>query len=183
MDILSHYLTGRLLATTQKYTYKQRVCISFFGFLPDVSQLLLYPLLVWILPRPYYFPANDDWIGVAEKHPWFTFAYEFPHSIPFMMLFVLPFIWYFQLPKMCLAAYFSHLLLDIPTHTGEWSTKIFCPSQYYYIEGFTDAWAWGLPAFSLCWMLLTTILLLILYYKGELMRVGWSFKRWLSKVL
>lgn len=167
MDILSHFLTGRIIATTQRLTPKQNFIVSFFGFLPDLTQILLYPLLVWILPRPYYFPANEDWIGVTNKHPWFTFAYEFPHSITFMLLIIVPLIWYFQLPKLCIAAYFSHILLDIPTHTGEWATKILCPSQYYYIEGWTDAWAWSPSSFVLSWLFLGLILIFILYMKGE----------------
>lgn len=168
MDGISHLLVGRIIATAQKLSPQQNFMVAFFGYLPDLSQLILYPLLVWILPRPYYFPSNEDWIGITDKHTWFTFAYEFPHSLLFVMLFLVPFVWYMGLPKLCIASYISHILLDIPTHTGEWSTKFLLPSYYYYIEGITDAWAWNYSSFVMTWILLSAILGMILYMKGEL---------------
>jgi hypothetical protein len=89
---------------------------------------------------------------------------------------VIPLVWYFELPKLCILSYLSHILLDIPTHTGEWSTKIFLPSYYYYIEGWTDAWAWSFSSFVMCWIGLLGILGTILWAKGEL-----SYDRWLKE--
>lgn len=167
MDGISHLIVGRLVATTQKMTQKHKMLVATFGYLPDLSQIVLYPLLVWIIPRPYYFPANEDWIGIADKHPWFTFAYEFPHSFLFVLLILLPMVWYFQLPKLCILSYISHLILDIFTHTGEWATKILLPSRYYYIEGYTDAWAWTFKGFSLSWAILLGIWAIIYFWKEK----------------
>lgn len=165
MDVLSHLLVGKILSHTQTYEKKDKFLISFFGFLPDASQFVLYPLLVWILPRSYYFPANNDWIGITEKHTWFTFAYEFPHSLTFLLLVIVPFVWYWGLPKLCVISYFLHIILDVFTHTGEWSTKILSPSRYYYVEGYTDAWAWGLSYFMASWLLLLIVDWMIMGFK------------------
>ena len=53
-----------------------------------------------------------------------------------------PLLLWFKKPMLLGVAYASHLLLDMPSHSGIWSTVPLYPLQFRF-EGWFDAWAWG----------------------------------------
>lgn len=55
-------------------------------------------------------------------------------------------------------SYLSHILIDIPTHEGDFATRIFYPVSGFYIEA--RSWSQSYRSFVGFW----TILILILYY-------------------
>lgn len=55
-------------------------------------------------------------------------------------------------------SYLSHILIDIPTHEGDFATRIFYPLSNFYIEA--RSWSLSYRSFVGFW----TILILILYY-------------------
>jgi hypothetical protein len=54
----------------------------------------------------------------------------------------MPLLLWFKKPMLLGVAYASHLLLDMPSHSGIWSTVPLYPLQFRF-EGWFDAWAWG----------------------------------------
>lgn len=152
MDIVSHGIIGRACAAP-KSGGKETALIVFFAVLPDLFQIPLYIFLGYINNRPFFFPQNSDWVGFRSAYPYWSQLWEIPHSFFFLIAVILPFVLWFKLPKAVLLAYFSHLFVDIFTHTGEWSVKPFFPLAFT-VEGFTDAWAWDFRYYPITWIIL-----------------------------
>ena len=144
MDFLTHALVGALLGELSPERIKKST--SQRGAGGDISrhcQSCSLPLFGHkirqhhsvCLPRDFY--ANpwivDHWTWV----PW-----EITHSFLFWGLIVMPLLLYFKKPLLFGVAYASHLLLDMPSHSGIWSTVPFYPFEYRF-DGWFDAWAWG----------------------------------------
>jgi hypothetical protein len=90
---------------------------------------------------------------VRAAHPVWSALWEVPHGLPFLFAAVVPLVLWLRLPKLAIAAYASHLLLDVVTHTGEWAVRPFFPWGPA-VEGVTDAWAWPLPWMAVSWAVL-----------------------------
>lgn len=154
VDVLSHTLVGGLIECLAVVRGRwKRVLVISFAFIPDLPVLFVYPLLGHENARPYWIPPNSDWIGVRETHPVWSVLWEVPHSALFWVLVVVPLVLWLRLPRVAVLAYLSHILLDLPTHTGEWAIKPFYPFDYMF-EGFTDAWAWPLHYMAVLWVVL-----------------------------
>lgn len=162
MDFVSHILIGRVLATSPKNSRKNIYLITFFSFLPDLPQIAIYLYLGFIKARPFLIPLNTDWDGFRTLHPIWSAVWEIPHSIFFAFLVILPLVLIFKLSKMAFIAYLSHIFVDLFTHAGEWSTKIFYPLPYL-VNGFTNAWAWPFTSMFLSWLILL-IAIVILHF-------------------
>jgi len=158
MDIVSHILIGKILSFNKKK--KAQFWAMFFSLLPDLSQIPFYLVLGYENARPFLFPLNSDWIGARQLHPILSALWEAPHSLFFAILIILPIIIFFKLPKIAFFSYVIHLIVDIPTHSGEWAIKIFYPIDYT-INGFTDAWAWPVWGFILSWIILISIVIVL----------------------
>jgi membrane-bound metal-dependent hydrolase YbcI (DUF457 family) len=159
MDFISHALFGKLFQTTSKlHSLKEKLIVISFAFLPDLPVAFVYLLLGRAHNRPFWIPYNSDWIGVREAHPWWAASWEIPHSIFFLFLIIIPLVFYFRWPKIAILSYFSHIFLDLFTHTGEWGLKPFYPINFL-VNGFTDAWAWPLKYMMLSWALLVIVIL------------------------
>ena len=162
MDILSHILIGRIISSNQ--IKKAQIFTMVFSFLPDLGQIPFYLVLGYENARPFLFPYNSDWIGTRSLHPVLTAMWDIPHSFFFLFLIILPVITYFKIPKISFFAYGLHLLIDIPTHTGEWMIRPFYPFNFA-IPGITDAWAWPVWAFILSWTILGIIIFSLKFLK------------------
>jgi len=162
MDILSHILIGRIISFNQ--IKKAQIFAMVFSFLPDLGQIPFYLVLGYENARPFLFPYNSDWIGARATHPILTAMWDIPHSLFFLLLIILPVIIFFKIPKIAFFAYGLHLLIDIPTHTGEWAIKPLYPLNFT-MPGITDAWAWPVFAMLLTWIILGLIIFSLKFIK------------------
>lgn len=159
MDIISHILIGKIISFNKNL--KTQIWAMFFSFLPDLFQLPAYIYLGYINNRMFFIPKNIDWNHTRNLYPFLhAITWEIPHSIFFAVIIILPIILFFKLPKIALFAYIFHLIIDIPTHSGEWAMKPFYPSNYTF-NGFTDVWAWPIWAMALLWIVLIFIILFL----------------------
>ena len=163
MDFVSHYLIGNIIAATRKnITRKQIITVSFFGLLPDVTQIPLYLYVGYLNHRPYWVPGNHDWAGFRDIHPIASALWDIPHSL-FFLIFIWIIVKSLKLHYLCILSYLSHILIDIPTHTGEWAVKFLYPFQIM-ISGFTDAWAWNFYLYPIVWAILIFSILIIMKF-------------------
>lgn len=164
MDIISHALVGKILSSEQK-SKKNIFWIIFFSVLPDLFLIPLFFVLGSEKGRFFSIPKNVDWFGAEISHKFLYSFYDLSHSIIIALIIILPVILLLKLPKLAFVAYLLHILLDLPTHTGEWTIKIFYPLSNYSINGFTDAWEWPLKYMAISWLVLTGIIVFIHYIK------------------
>ena len=137
MDFLTHALVGALLGELSPERIKNRqVKGALAAISPDIANLVAYPylgiksgnIIPYAYPRDFY--ANpwivDHWTWV----PW-----EITHSFLFWGFIVMPLLLYFKKPLLFGVAYASHLLLDMPSHSGIWSTVPFIPLIIGLMDG------------------------------------------------
>jgi len=157
MDIVSHIIIGKIISFFDKKNKRAGLWAMFFSFLPDSFQVFAYIYLGYINNRAFFIPKNIDWNHTRSTYPVLhAFTWEIPHSIFFLSLIILPIIIFFKLPKIAFFAYLLHIIIDIPTHAGEWAIKPFYPINYA-INGTTNAWAWPIPMFFYSWVILLFI--------------------------
>jgi hypothetical protein len=152
MDIISHALVGNVLKEASgAHSLRNKLIIVSFAFVADIPGLLVvYPLLGHEKGRAYWIPHDSDWVGVHAAHPYWAAIWEIPHSFFFLGLIVVPLVLWLRWPRIAIASYISHILLDLPTHTGEWVERPFYPFGMT-VKGFTDAWAWPFSYWIVSW--------------------------------
>lgn len=165
MDIVSHALVGRMFVSGEAGR-KDIATVTVAGALPDLFQIPLYLLVGNLYNRPFNLPQNEDWVGIREQHPEWYLWWDVPHSLLFLILIIIPLVYYFKLNKLAIAAYFSHIFLDAFTHTGEYSLKPFFPLDLT-IEGFVDAWMWPFHYFFVIWGLLAGAIFILDRYRKK----------------
>jgi len=165
VDFISHILIGKIISSYKEK--KSQFWAMFFSFLPDLSLIPFYLILGFENNRVLFFPYNQDWAGTSISHYFLSSLYFLQHSFLFAFIFVLPIILYFRLPKIAFFAYFFHILIDIPTHTGEWAIKIFYPFNYA-INGFTDAWSWPFFMMFVLWVILSSAIVSLGFVKKKI---------------
>ena len=170
MDIVSHALVGRMMISGREEK-KDILLVTLAGALPDLFQIPLYIFVGHLHNRPYNFPLNSDWIGIRADYPTWYLLWDIPHSFFFLFFVIILLVYYFKLSKLIILAYFSHIFLDIFTHTGEWALKPFFPFNFM-LQGFTDAWAWDAWSFLVVW-----VIILIIMVGVEFLREKFRMKR------
>jgi membrane-bound metal-dependent hydrolase YbcI (DUF457 family) len=164
MDIISHALIGRVISTTvSRNSRKPKIAwFIFFSILADIPFIPYYLILGYENRRQFFIPLNSDWIGASISHPFLDlFLREIFHSFVFTFLVIFPLVWLFKLPKGVFLVYLIHLLIDIPTHSGEWAIKPFYPFSNYSINGFTDAWSWPIKYMITSWIIILMIIIFL----------------------
>ena len=146
VDIISHGLIGATIGElANNRTGKVVTWSALFGVLPDILQMLvLYPYIGWTAGRSWFLPLDADWIGFRDTHPLLTLFWEVPHSFLFFAVVVVQMGLWAKIPRIALASYCCHLLIDLPTHTGEWAVAPLWPSPWRF-EGLIDPWKWSWP--------------------------------------
>lgn len=163
MDFISHGLIGTTVGLLQKdYSKKSVLKTTFFGVLPDLFQIPYYFALGHLKNRPFNWPQVSDWDGFRGTHPWLDALWDVPHSLLFAFVLVLPLIKFFKQSNFLFYAYLVHLLIDIPTHTGEWGVRFLWPLNLK-LSGLTDAWAWDYDFLVISWA--TLFILNVAIYK------------------
>ncbi len=152
MDLISHYLAGRL---TSKLNWVKNK--SLFGgillgaLLPDIGEVFLQIALSKKYNEPFgvYDERTSD-IEIASDLS-VTWIYDLSHSIPFMILFLaLSFALKNGLIKKKFFGFsmglITHLLLDFCTHGHVWALKLFFPFSNHRFKIFADSvgnwWDW-----------------------------------------
>jgi hypothetical protein len=164
MDTLSHALIGKIISTPEN-NKRNIFWIVFFSILADLFLIPVYIYLGYINNRFLWIGFNGDWDGLRISHPFLVLLNDIPHSLIFAFLIILPAILLFKLPKLAFFAYLFHILIDIPTHTGEWAIRIFYPLNDYSIKGFTDAWQWPIKYMAICWIVSIVLIIAFRYLK------------------
>ena len=159
MDVISHGIIGRAIANS-KTNGKDKGKIILFAILPDLFQIPIYLFLGYINKRPLFIPLNTDWSGMREKYPNLMKLLDIPHSFLFLLTVISPVTIRLKFPRTVILAYFSHIFIDIFTHTGEWSINPFYPIKRK-VEGFTDAWAWNFRRYLFSWIILTGLVVIL----------------------
>jgi membrane-bound metal-dependent hydrolase YbcI (DUF457 family) len=165
MDVVSHLLIGAGLGFASGYDLKDTFITAGFGFLPDVSQSLIYLRLGYLKRRPFWIPENKDWFTggkFRKQNPHWISLYDIPHSLLCWAFIVIPLVLYFELPSMAIYAYLSHILIDLFTHGDEWGIKPFYPFQWK-ISGFTDAWAWRIERYLVSWIIIAIFIYILIF--------------------
>jgi membrane-bound metal-dependent hydrolase YbcI (DUF457 family) len=157
MDPISHLLIGKLLTAYESSPAADAAAIILFSFLPDLFQIPLYLRLGRERGRKLWIPADADWRGYRSSR--WALWWEIPHSILFAVLVVAPIVLLLGLTPLAIVAYLLHIIVDIPTHRGEWAVRPFFPFKYK-VQGFTDAWRWSWGKMAVAWVALALMLLL-----------------------
>ena len=161
MDVVSHALVGKLFQVGSRTAgATQKLMVIGFAAVPDLPVFLVYLLLGHEKGRAFWIPHNADWIGVRSAHPVWSALWEIPHSLFFVALVMVPLVLCRRWPKIAIASYLSHIVLDLFTHTGEWGVKPLYPLPYMF-EGFTDAWSWPLRTMAVSWTALAAGILAV----------------------
>lgn len=154
MDIISHALIGCAVGQFDRDAKMKKVgAVGLFAMLPDFFQLPYYLVLGYKHNRDYYIPYIEDWIGFRGQMPMLDLVWDIPHSLLFVLVVVMPIVKKYQLGRVFIFSYLSHIIADIPTHTGEWNVRYFFPFKFT-INGLTDAWTWNISYITISWVVL-----------------------------
>ena len=165
MDVLSHFIIGETFGIFQN-SLKDNLIVASFGVLPDLTHVPLYFYVGYLNKRFLWWPKNADWYkhNFRQQNPKWSALWELPHSFLFLLFFITPIVLYFNLPKMAILSYGSHIFLDLFTHTSEWGVKPFYPFAFKF-KGFADVWTWGFKKLVLCWTICLCLLLIVYLLK------------------
>jgi len=143
VDIISHALIGAAIGEVSATRSWRRVgwCALLAASADFPQALFLYPYVAYVHGRADFIPRLTDWDHFRSAHAVASAIWELPHSVFFLALVVVPLVLYTRLPRAAIAAYASHLFIDIFTHTGEWSVAPLWPLPWR-VEGFCDPWRW-----------------------------------------
>ena len=175
MDLLSHALVGATIGELiPKSINRRQLKAAGMAILPDIANLFTYIYLGIKAKRTIPWAGADDF----QSNPWivdhWTFLpWEISHSFLLWGFLLVPILIWYRQPIMLGIAYFSHLLLDLPSHTGIWSTVPLYPFSLR-VEGWFDVWAWSIES-----ILFTAIVpFLIWQIIAALRRWDWYYLRW-----
>lgn len=144
MDLLFHAVVGAAIGECAPKRIQHRQLKGVAGaLLPDLANLPSYLYLGMKTNSTLWYPTpeafyNNEWI---VNHPTWAVWY-LSHSLLFWAIVVVPLFRYAKWEHLLSIAYLSHLLLDLPSHTGIWGMAPFWPHPML-VDGWFDAWAWG----------------------------------------
>jgi membrane-bound metal-dependent hydrolase YbcI (DUF457 family) len=164
MDFLYHAAIGLGISKTIGGSYDPYAAV--FALLPD---------LIGITPFAYLKLKNDSHdsfmafitnsFNVTKVDIFFTSfdrsLYRTTHSLLFTALLTI--FLYLLFPQTWLIyslSYLSHILVDVPTHDGEFATRLLYPISDIHYQG--KNWAKNKRIFTILWGLLLAILLISL---------------------
>lgn len=165
MDLISHGLTGRLLSVNPKNSKRDVFLVILFSLLPDIFFSAFYFFLGYENQRFLSIPRNSDWANASILHPVLnSITGQIPHSLIFALLVILPIVLLFKLPRLAFFAYLTHILLDIPSHSGEWNVALFYPLSDFSINGLANFWQWPIKYMAVIWL---ALIVLIIFFKRK----------------
>lgn len=165
MDFVSHALVGALLLGRGRQPRREQALVVGAAVVPDLPCVPVYLLVGHDRGRPLWIPRHDDWDGVRAAHPGWSALWEVPHSVLFLAAVVVPLVLLLRLPRLVVAAYASHLAIDLFSHTGEWAVRPLYPWGPA-VSGFTDGWRWPVAGMAAAWAVGIAALVLVRRRKG-----------------
>jgi len=157
MDFISHALIGKIFCYFDKKAKIKNWPVILFSVLPDIVLIPFYIVLGKENERFLWIAQNQDWVESSVLHPNLTSLYDTSLSIFFAFLIILPIVLALKLPRSAFWVYLFHIIIDVFTHTGEWTIKLFYPYNFR-IDGFSNAWAWPISTMLVFWAVLATII-------------------------
>ena len=145
MDTVTHAFIGLICGEMAPKDIKHRRKIGLaFGMLPDITNVILvHPYLGWLAGRTIPFALGIDFINFPEiLDHWTYHVWLLSHSLLFWAIVFAPFWKRSGAAKLATIAYVSHILADIPSHTGAYGLEPIYPIPYIF-DGWFDAWLWG----------------------------------------
>ncbi len=155
MDVGTHMVTGLVLSTLFDGLWAKLAC--FIGAI-WADWMLFSRFLSLSIKEIIKRTKSKNWKTPA---PWVMRVYYFCHSFLFLTL-VFVVAWFFRniIIFGFAIGYASHILWDIPTHTGVWANRPLYPFLDIKIQGLRD---WWLHREMLIFILITWIWLFALY--------------------
>ncbi len=179
LDTVTHALIGLIVGEMAPKDIKHRRLIGLgFGVLPDITNVVLvHPYLGWLAGREIPFAVGIDFVNHPEiLDHWTYHIWLLSHSLLFWAIVFLPLWRKGRAAKLSAVAYLSHVLADIPSHSGAYGLEPFYPIAYIF-DGWFDAWLWGpLPIAA---SILTTAGLYLLVRRAR-MALLWPSERTIS---
>ncbi len=168
MDVLYHAATGVVISKATGSPHLLPAAIS--AVLPDLIGAL--PFYFYKLQRISQEPKEKRW---KSLYPWLmtnafdndldATVYRATHSLFAAAIFaaatniVFPDMW-----GTLALSYLSHIIIDIPTHEGDFATKIFYPVSHAHLLG--SNWAANRKLFFRYWAILG-VTALILFVRSQ----------------
>ena len=156
---------GGAIGMASEGNLKDILTVSAFSVLPDITQIPIYFKISRQHNRLFWLPKHINWgnKNYHDRYPAWAAIWEAPHSVFFLLFVVTPAVIYFNLPKMAIGSYFSHIFVDLFTHKSKWGIKPLWPFQYKF-NGLTDTWVWQFKGLVLSWVFFAMILLLVRWF-------------------
>lgn len=139
MDLGTHLATGLVASTFFESPTAKGACIV-GSILPD---MVFIPHYAWrMIRKDWKFWHHMKKNGPAPHHPqWEMNAYYFVHSFIFtMVLGTGAFFLQSQVLGGFFVGYLTHILWDLPTHTGKWAQRPLYPFSSWAIHGYHNWW-------------------------------------------
>ena len=145
MDVFTHFIIGASIGEIAPKDIKNRHAIgASFAILPDITNVIfVHPYLGWLAGHTIPFAVSQDFINHPEILQHWTYqTWLFSHGFIFWSFFVLPFWNKHRAAPLAILGYLSHILMDLPSHTGIFGLQPFYPFPFIF-NGWFDAWLWG----------------------------------------
>ena len=145
LDTATHALIGLMLGEMAPKDIKHRRKIGLgFAMLPDITNVIfVHPYLGWLAGRDIPFALGIDFINHPEiLDHWTYHVWLLSHSLLFWAIVFLPMWRKSRTAKLAAVAYVSHVLADIPSHSGVYGLEPFYPIPFVF-DGWFDPWLWG----------------------------------------
>ncbi len=159
MDVLFHLVSGLMLAKI--FQNENVLAVLIFSVLPDLLGAAYFNLLcIKNAPKKSLVKFIGEWKRRSHFYgTWDKFAYRITHSIVgwvFITSLAYLFLKNFEILSL---AYLIHILIDLPTHEGEISPRLFYPFHDWSIHGLY--WATNIRILFLFW---ACLMLLMVYH-------------------
>ena len=108
--------------------------------LPDITNLIfVHPYLGWLAGHTIPFAGGQDFLDFPQiLDHWTYHVWLLSHSLLFWAIAFLPFCRRSRTAQLAAVAYASHLIADIPSHTGIYGLEPLYPIPYIF-DGWFDA--------------------------------------------
>ncbi len=162
MDFLYHASTGIIIS--KALTGKPSAVVTLFAVLPDLVGFVGHSFLMY----KYAHRNKPFWKTLLVEIQKTTFyngldkmSYRIAHSLfTWALTSLLLYLFFPRIWLACSLAYFSHILIDIPTHDGAFAQRLFYPFSDWHIQG--KYWTTNRNLIIFFWSLL--ILFVLIYF-------------------
>lgn len=163
MDILYHAVSGIAIAKSIQSPDFGGAAIS--AILPDIVGIIPFYAIKFMEASPApktTFIKKYTHLLLSNKfaNTFDSTVYRATHSLYAAVVFAAAmYIFFREQWVLYSVSYLSHILIDIPTHEGDFATRIFYPSSDFHFRG--SNWSTNPKRFLSFWLALVLIILLL----------------------